>query len=117
MTSPSNGKPAKPKHPYLYYCQLWLNTGTTWQVRVLKVSTVTMEPVEEYFVTYNKELGLCESCDCPGYTMHRKKAGGGEHKHFTAVKAWIKASRPLFVGYLINDSGAVAIRFAPQLPT
>ena len=78
-----------------------------------------MEPVEEYLVIYSKENG-CESCDCPGYTMHLSKKGvtqdkKAEHKHFQVVHQWIKRGRPIFEAYVINTSGIVAIPLVPQM--
>lgn len=110
-------KKIKPQDAYVYYCQFWLNSGTYWQIRVLKVSRLLMTTVEEYMVLYNQSTGIFESCDCPGFTMHRKPKGGeghSTHKHFQVVKQWLARKRPLFECYQINSSGIVAIQLIPQ---
>ncbi len=103
---------AKEKDQFFYYPQLWLNTGTHMQVRLLKFAKKMMlasifEPVDEYLVIYNHDLGRCESCDCPGFTMHRQKPNAGVHKHFKVINRWLSHKRPLFYCYSLTEDNEV----------
>lgn len=116
MTSPSKPRKLKPHEAYIYFVYLWLNTGSYWNLRVLKVARLTMEPVEEYMVMYNHSMGCYESCDCPGYTMHHKKQGKGamEHKHIAIAHHWMRRGRPLFEAYTYTPSGVGVCRLLPE---